>query len=141
MWKQLVAGVGVFATSLGATYLTLKTVNNNDSSSSSNNSISSWTSKNPAKETAGEKLLGSLLSYEAMNISGDVRITLENRDQINLAINGQGSIADIENIQLLADMDLSLGGIRTSGQFGYFKDTMTFSVDEIRELTAGSNSS
>ena len=131
MWKKLIAGVGVFATSLGTTYITLKTVNNNGSSSSTSNSLSSWTSKSPEKETAGERLLGSLLSYEAMDIKGDVRITLENRDQITLAIDGQGTIADIENIQLLADMDLSIGGIRTSGQFGYFKDTMTFSVDEI----------
>ena len=130
MWKQLVAGLSVFATSVGATYFTL--VNTNKGSSSSlDSSSTSWTTRDPVKETAGERLLSSLLSYEAMKIDGNVKITLENKDQITLNLDGQGTIADIYNIQLLANMDLNLAGIPLSGQFGYFKDTMTFSVDEI----------
>ena len=130
MWKQLIAGAAVFSTSVGVTFLTLKNTNSASSSSSANN-ISSWTNNNPYKETAGEKLLGSLLSYEAMDIDGDITITLGNRNQINLKLDGQGSIADINDIKVLAKMDLDLAGIPLSGQFSYFTDTMTFSVDEI----------
>ena len=100
MWKQLIAGAAVFSTSVGVTFLTLKNTNS-ASSSSSANSISSWTNNNPYKETAGEKLLGSLLSYEAMDIDGDITITLGNRNQINLKLDGQGSIADINDIKIL----------------------------------------
>lgn len=130
MWKQLIAGAAVFSTSVGVTFLTLKNTNSASSSSSANN-VSSWTNNNPYKETAGEKLLGSLLSYEAMDIDGDITITLGNRNQINLKLDGQGSIADINKIKVLANMDLDLAGIPLSGQFSYFTDTMTFSVDEI----------
>ena len=130
MWKQLIAGASLFGVSLGATYFTLSSVNGN-SSSSLNSSTTSWSPKDPVKETAGERLLSSLLSYEAMKIDGDIKITLDNRDQITLNLDGQGSIADIADIKLLANLDLNLAGIPLHGEFSYFKDTMTFSVDEI----------
>lgn len=120
MWKQLVAGLSVFATSVGATYFTLVNANKG-SSSSLDSSSTSWTSKDPVKETAGERLLSSLLSYEAMKIDGNVKITLENKDQITLNLDGQGTIADISNIQLLANMDLNLAGIPLSSPIRLFQ--------------------
>ena len=131
MWKKLLAGVSVFSASVGVTYLTLTNQNGGNSSSSSTSSISYNGSSSTYKETAGEKLFQSLLGYEAMDIKGDVKIVLENQDEIKLKIDGQGSIADINNIQLAANLDLNLAGIKANGQLGYFKDTLTFAVDDV----------
>ena len=131
MWKKLIIGASVFSVSVGVTYFTLNSTNGGSSSSSTLNGISYDEKGNTYKETAGEKLLQSLLTYEAMNIKGDIKIVLENQDEVKLKLDGQGSIADINNIQLAADLDLSLAGIKAKGQLGYFGKDLTFAVDDI----------
>ena len=128
----LKAGIyaGLFACSTGATFL----IASNRGSTSYN---SQDTHGNPTEltyetipETAGQRLLSSVMSYEGIHVDGDVSIKLEGGMSIDLSIDGKANIQDIEDIKLLVDYSASVSGINIDGQIGYFKDELTFSVKD-----------
>ena len=98
-------------------------------------------SKNPTKpqdiiqvedvETAGSKLLNSILTYEAMEIDANVDILMEDNTRLQFNLDGEAQIKDIENIKLLAQLDANLAGTHIGGQLGYFGDTLSFALDNV----------
>lgn len=123
---------GLFACSTGATFLIAS--NRGSSTSSQRDTAGNPTelggTYTPLPETAGQRLLSSVMGYEGIEIDGNIGIELGAGVSINLDLNGRGSIQDIEDIKLLVDYSAKVSGIDMSGQIGYFADTLTFSVKD-----------
>ncbi len=83
-----------------------------------------------ATQTAGEKLIQSLIDYEGIEFDAEVDLELENDSYIGLDIQGLGKVNDIENIALLASYTADMSGVAINGDISYFGETMTFTVSD-----------
>ena len=123
---------GLFACSTGATFLIAS--NRGSSTATSRDTAGNPTELGgtyaPLPETAGQRLLSSVMGYEGIELNGNLGIELGAGVSINLDLNGKGSIQDIEDIKLLVDYNAKVSGIDMAGQIGYFADTLTFSVKD-----------
>lgn len=80
--------------------------------------------------TAGERLINSVLSYEAMDLTANIRMVTEDNTLIEIDFLGQGSIRDFENIQVAGALDLNLDGALINADLSYFKDTLAFHIND-----------
>jgi len=80
--------------------------------------------------TPGEKLINSVLGYEAMNLDANIRMVTENNQLFDITFKGQGSIRDFDNIQVAGNLDLNLDGSRINADLSYFTDTMALHIND-----------
>lgn len=116
---------GVFALSLGVTFW----IANCTRKPTNNNVVNNIPTPHVGEDTPGDKLLNSIFNYEAMNFDADISILMENNTKLDFDLVGQAQIKDLDNIKLSADLSANLDGALVDGQFGYFGDTLSFSIE------------
>ena len=127
IFKKSVLYTSVFGLSLGLTFAVAKNMSQPQSVKKVNDNVQTM----DVDSTPGQRLIESLMSYEALEFDASVNIALESNQVLNFDLVGQGKISDIEHLELLADLDANLDGTHIAGQLGYFTDELTFSMENI----------
>lgn len=84
----------------------------------------------PVVLTPGERLINSVLGYEAMEVKASVEMMSEDMQTIGVKFDGKGTIRDFENIQVRGDLDLNFGGSLVSADLAYFGKDLAFSFED-----------
>lgn len=123
-FKRSVFYTTVFATSVAATFYITKNATSAPSSSNNNAPVET-------KMTPGDKLINSVLSYEAMNVTADIEIRLDDYTQLEFNLDGQAQLKDVNNIKFLGDLDANFNGVPAKGLLGYFDNELSFALEDI----------
>lgn len=116
----------VFAAALSATLLINKGLESSDSPRTNNQN-----NVDDLPTTPGERLINSVLDYEAVQIDATLELRLEDYTELDFNINGQAQFKDLEDIKLLADLDANFNGIPVTGELGYFDNELSFALEDI----------
>ena len=128
IFQKSMLGTGVFALSLGVTFWIASCVMKPTANQSINNNV---LPQGNNLETPGDRLLNSIFNYEAMNFDADISILMQDNTKLDFNLVGQTQIKDLDNIKLSADLSANLDGALIDGQFGYFGDTLSFSLENV----------
>ena len=117
--------LGVFAASVAATFYISKAIESSSVPSTEVKDLGN------IEMTPGDRLINSVMSYEAINVDAKLEIRLEDYTELEFNVNGQAQFKDIDDIKLLADLDANFNGVPVSGQLGYFDDELSFALEDI----------
>ena len=116
----------VFAAALSATLLINKGLESSDTPRANNQN-----NLDDLPMTPGERLINSVLDYEAVQIDATLELRLEDYTELDFNINGQAQFKDLEDIKLLADLDANFNGVPVTGELGYFDNELSFALEDI----------
>lgn len=118
--------LSVFAATVAATFYISKAANSSSVPSTDlNGNIGNL------DMTPGDKLINSVMSYEAINLDAKIELRLEDYTELEFNLNGQAQFKDISNVKLLADLDANFNGVPVTGQLGYFDEELSFALEDI----------